>query len=94
VWVEVESPSDAEAHALAWIEAGWHHTCKAAITGVEDLGDSWRVSYNTAEYVETGDIVHALAGNHPLLIQKDTGEVSSDMSSLVPELADGLRQPE
>jgi hypothetical protein len=37
----------------------------------------WVFSYNSARYVETRDPVHALAGNAPLIVVKQSGEVMS-----------------
>lgn len=54
-----------------------------AITSVADAGPCWKVAYNSRAYVETGAVRHALAGNHPLLIDKETGEVAAD-SPLLP----------
>lgn len=54
-----------------------------AITSVADAGPFWKVSYNSRAYVETGAVRHALAGNHPLLIDKETGDVAAD-SPLLP----------
>jgi hypothetical protein len=51
-----------------------------AVTKVEDTGDAWRVFYNNRIYVETRAVSHALAGNLPLLVDKQTGTVVVDHS--------------
>src|SRR5207245_2906030 len=57
-------------------------TWEPALTKVEDAGDAWRVFYNSRIYVETGNTSHALAGNLPLLVSKETGNVEADLSYL------------
>jgi hypothetical protein len=49
-----------------------------AVTRVEDAGDAWRVFYNNRVYVETHAVSHALAGNLPLLVDKQNGTVGVD----------------
>ena len=36
----------------------------------------WVFFYDSRQYVETGSISHALAGNAPIIVSKRTGEVS------------------
>ncbi len=35
----------------------------------------WVFFYNTQRFIETGDIIHALAGNAPYLVERATGRV-------------------
>lgn len=53
------------------------------VTLVQDAGPFWKVAYNSRLFVETGEAQHALAGNHPLLVDKGTGSVEPD-SALLP----------
>lgn len=36
---------------------------------------AWIFFYNSKEYVETGNVIHRLAGNGPVFVNKKTGEV-------------------
>lgn len=49
-----------------------------AVTRVEDAGESWLVFYNSRIFVETRAVSHALAGNLPLLVNKQNGTVVVD----------------
>lgn len=33
----------------------------------------WVFAYNTKQYIDTGDVQHALAGNAPLIVARDDG---------------------
>ena len=70
-------PEDAEALALAWLA---NDQWVPAVVRVEDAGEAWRVFYNNRAFLETGDVTHALAGNRPVLVDKQTGAVSVDDS--------------
>jgi hypothetical protein len=41
----------------------------------EEFLDGWLFCFDSKEYVETGNFSAQLAGNGPLLIDKDTGEL-------------------
>lgn len=43
-------------------------------------------SYQTVEYVATGDFTYALAGNGPILVSTLTGEVELAGTALPPEI--------
>lgn len=74
------SANDARSAALRWIIDEWAPDWEPAITEIQDAGNVWRAFYNSRTYVETLAIEHALAGNLPLLIDKNTGEVVVDNS--------------
>ena len=38
--------------------------------------------YNTAEFIATGDSIHALAGNGPLMVSRLTGEIRAAGTAL------------
>ncbi len=40
-----------------------------------ETASAWIFFYNSRRYLETGEIVYALAGNGPVLVNKKTGEV-------------------
>lgn len=40
------------------------------LTGAEEYESAWAFSYNSREYVETGELRHALAGNGALVVPK------------------------
>jgi hypothetical protein len=48
------------------------------VTKVEDVGDEWRVFYQTREFAETRNIQAALFGNRPLLVSRVTGVTRKD----------------
>lgn len=71
------SRDSATALALEYLHnPGW----EPAVTDVEDAGDAWRIFYNSRVYVETGESSHALAGNLPLLIDKHSGDITTDLT--------------
>jgi hypothetical protein len=35
----------------------------------------WVLFYNTKEFVETGDFIHRLAGNGPVIVEKTSGKI-------------------
>ena len=37
----------------------------------EEIEQGWVFFYNTAEFIETGDMLHALAGNGPILVTRE-----------------------
>ncbi|MFN2555886.1 MAG: YrhB domain-containing protein [Nitriliruptorales bacterium] len=39
-----------------------------------ETGHSWIFYYNTRTFLETRELRHALAGNAPVIVDKDTGE--------------------
>ncbi|MFP0197881.1 YrhB domain-containing protein [Pseudomonas sp. PHC1] len=48
-----------------------------AITYSEEFLDGWMFCFDSKEYVETGEFSAQLAGNGPLLVDRDTGELHS-----------------
>jgi hypothetical protein len=40
-----------------------------------EIASAWIFFYNTRRYLETGDIIYRLAGNGPVFVNKETGEV-------------------
>jgi hypothetical protein len=48
------------------------------VVKVEDAGSAWRVFFNNRAYIEGGDPSAALAGNWPLLVNKESGKVETD----------------
>lgn len=44
------------------------------ITGVQAFGDGWVFFYDSKRHQETGNISDLLAGNAPILVDRDTGE--------------------
>jgi hypothetical protein len=69
------SADEAERLALDWLA---NDECEPAVTNVEDAGQVWRVFYNNRVYVETLAMSHALAGNLPLLVDKQSGAIGVD----------------
>ncbi|WP_338868493.1 YrhB domain-containing protein [Spirosoma sp. SC4-14] len=45
------------------------------LTNSQEESFGWVFFYNSKEFVETGNISHALGGNSPIIINKQTGEL-------------------
>ena len=45
------------------------------VTKTTEYEFGWVFAYNTREYIETNNISHALAGNAPLIVDKDDGQI-------------------
>jgi hypothetical protein len=43
--------------------------------GTMEIASAWIFFYNSQQYLETGNVIHALAGNGPVFVDKKTGEV-------------------
>lgn len=43
---------------------------------IADTSFAWAFSYNSSEYLLSGNCVHALAGNGPILVDKSSGCVT------------------
>jgi hypothetical protein len=43
---------------------------------IEDRGDVWVFPYDGRGYVERGDLSEAMAGNLPIIVNKETGVVA------------------
>jgi Immunity protein 35 len=57
-----EAPPPGESWAIAE-----DHTTETA--------SAWIFFYNTQQYLETGNVIHALGGNGPVFVNKTTGKV-------------------
>lgn len=55
--------------------------CSAEIVVIDRLTIErpwgWVFFYNTRAFVETGELVHALVGNAPIFVERETGRVST-----------------
>lgn len=67
----VETKEDAAAIAQAWLDATMEHW--SSIASFRELPYGWAFFWNTDEYLRTGDIGHALGGNGPLIVSRETG---------------------
>ena len=74
----VLTPDDAAQAALGYIREMQPHGWEPVVVRIEDVRDAWRVFYNSRAYAETGETRHRLAGNWPLLVPKDGGEIQPD----------------
>lgn len=45
------------------------------ITGHQEFDDGWVFFYDSVRHQQTGDLLDALAGNGPILIDRETGQV-------------------
>lgn len=43
----------------------------------EERNDGWLFHFNSARYVETEDVSHALAGNWPFLVRRNDGQIET-----------------
>jgi hypothetical protein len=50
-------------------------TCRLVIAHVAEYDFGWLFYYDSAAFVETGEISHALVGNAPYLVERDTGRI-------------------
>lgn len=41
----------------------------------QEIASAWIFFYNTRRYLESGSVIHKLAGNGPIFVNKTTGEV-------------------
>lgn len=55
------------------------------LTGVREFPTCWVAGYNTRAYLETGSVVHALAGGGPIIINRRTGHARLGTSALPAE---------
>lgn len=69
----VATQEEAARIAQAWLDATMEHWC--SITSGHALPYGWAFQWTTDDYIRTGDIMHALAGNGPLVVLKDSGEL-------------------
>jgi hypothetical protein len=44
------------------------------ISGVEEFDAAWAFSYNSRDFLDTGDVTHSLAGNGALVVPKSGDE--------------------
>lgn len=56
-----------------------------ALTEVREFPTCWVAGYNTRAYLETGSVVHALAGGGPIIINRRTGRARVGTSALPAE---------
>lgn len=56
-----------------------------ALTAVREFPTCWVAGYNTRAYLETGSVVHALAGGGPIIINRRTGRARLGTSALPAE---------
>jgi hypothetical protein len=67
-----------EAKAIALEHARRHLAVDVDLAVVEshvsDLGQAWRIPYNSRVFLETKSVSHALAGNLPVLVDKNSGK--------------------
>lgn len=58
---------------------------EVALTEVREFSTCWVAGYNTRAYLETGSVVHALAGGGPIIINRRTGQARIGTSALPAE---------
>jgi len=69
----------AERHLVDVIRPASPYTLALA-PGGHEYPTCWMFGYDTAEYLATGDIRHALAGNGLIIVNRRTGLVRSGVS--------------
>jgi hypothetical protein len=67
----VETKERAAAIAQAWLDATMEHW--SSLCGERELQYGWAFSWNSDAYLRTGAIEHALGGNGPLIVLRETG---------------------
>ncbi len=68
------------------------------VVGVEEHDFGWVYFYNSKEYAETGDFLCALAGNAPLIVDRDEGKLyvtgtAEPFEHYLREFRAGVRRP-
>lgn len=58
---------------------------EVVLTEVREFPTCWVAGYNTKAYVETGSVIHALAGGGPIIVNRRSGEVRMGTSALPAE---------
>lgn len=76
----VETSDDAAAIAQAWLDATVEHW--SSISNARLLPYGWAFFWNADEFIRTGNIAHAYAGNGPLIVLRETGALHSLGSAL------------
>lgn len=71
---------------------------RLVITHINEYDFGWVYFYNSAEYEMTGDFVHALAGNAPVIVDRVTCKLYSSgtahpIEHYVQKFRDGVRHP-
>lgn len=56
-----------------------------ALTELREFPTCWVAGYNTRAYLETGSVIHALAGGGPIIINRRTGHARLGTSALPTE---------
>ncbi|KRC23412.1 YrhB domain-containing protein [Acidovorax sp. Root217] len=69
-----------------------------AITSIDEHDFGWVYFYDSAEYVKTGDFLHSLAGNAPVIVDRTTCKLYScgtahPVEYYVEEFRKGVRRP-
>ena len=54
---------------------------EVVLSGVEEYPTCWVFGYNTRTYVETKALSHALAGNGPIIVNRQSGRVRQGTSA-------------
>jgi hypothetical protein len=52
-----------------------HVGCELALAAVDENDHGWVFYYNSKQYFETNEVSYALAGNGPILIDKEDGKL-------------------
>lgn len=71
---------------------------RLVVTRTDEHDFGWVYSYDLAEHVETGNFLHALAGNAPAIVDRTTGKLHSSgtahpIEHYVAEFRKGVRHP-
>lgn len=68
------------------------------VTSIEEYDFGWVYFYNSAEYQKTGDFLHSLAGNTPVIVARTSLKLYScgtghPLEYYVEEFRNGVRRP-
>ena len=69
----VATEGEAAQIAQAWLDATIEQW--SSIVSTHALSYGWAFSWTADDYIRTGDVAHALGGNGPLVVLKDSGEL-------------------
>jgi hypothetical protein len=87
------SRSEALSIAQAYIDRSeYTDTRRFVVTRVQERRRSWVIYYDSQKHVETGSLLDAIAGNGPLIVGKDTGQIA--VAGTAAPLADRILEAE
>lgn len=76
---------EARARAQALLDEGPTSVPVAILDDVLESPSYWVFFFNSVAFIESGDFLHALAGNAPIVVPKDGGSITRFFTGRNPE---------